>query len=222
MKFPLIRKYFLTGLLVLVPVFITISVLSAFIGFFSSTPIGIAFDHWANELLFPTGSHELQGFGLIATLGITLITGVIASTVGGHRVLAAVEHLLMKTPLVNVIYPSAKQMIDFVLAPKGQGFSKVVLVEFPRKGTHAIGFVTGDAPASLAAPLAKGGGRFVSVFVPFAPAPMSGALLVVREDEVIPVTMSVEEAFKFILSAGVLAPITAKIGQLHSGATRGS
>lgn len=220
-KFPRIRKYFLTGLLVLVPVFITMSVLGAIVGFFSNTPIGTVFDAEANKWLFHrTKPPYIPGFGLTATLGVILLAGVVASTVGGHRVFGAIESLLMKTPLVNVIYPSAKQMMDFVLAPKGQGFSKVVLVEFPRKGAYAVGFVTGDAPESLAAPLTAGEEKYVSVFVPFAPAPMSGALMVVREDEVIPVSMSVEEAFKFILSAGVLSP--SHEGDLNSGVLRGT
>ena len=221
MQFPLVRRYFLTGLVVLVPVFITISVLGGIVGFFTNTPIGHLFDVEANRIIFRrTEPPYIPGFGLTATLGVILLAGVIASTVGGHRLFGAIEGLLMKTPIVNVIYPSAKQMIDFVLAPKGQGFSQVVLVEFPRKGAYAIGFVTGDAPDSLAAPLAQAGGRQVSVFVPFAPAPMSGALLIMREDEVIPVAMSVEEAFKFIISAGVLT--STKSDELGNGSSRGA
>lgn len=216
MTFPMIRRYFLTGLIILVPVFITYVVLATVVGTFSNTPIGELFDQEANRLLFNKKRPPYYpGFGLVATLGIILATGVVASTVLGHRVFGAIEALLMKTPLVNVIYPSAKQIIDFALAPKGQGFRSVVLVEFPHPGAHAIGFITGEAPVALW-PTDDPSAKYVSVFIPFAPAPMSGALIIVREDQVTPTTMSVEEAFKFIISAGVLAPtkeVNAKVAR---------
>ncbi len=206
MSFPLIRRYFITGLLILVPVFLTYTVLVAIVGTFSNTPIGELFDQEANRLLFKRSEPPyVPGFGLTATLGVILATGVLASTVLGHRLFGAIEQLLLKTPLVNVIYPAAKQIIDFALAPKEQGFRSVVLVEFPHPGAHAIGFVTGEAPEDLC-PTSDPETKYVIVFIPFAPAPMSGALVVVREDQVIATTMSVEEAFKFIISAGVLSP----------------
>jgi uncharacterized membrane protein len=195
----MLRKYFITGLLTLVPLFITIWVIRSVIGAMDQSllllPLG-----WRPEALF--GRH-VPGVGTILTLLIVLLTGVLARNFIGNYVLAGWEALLNRIPIVNSIYSSVKQVSDTLFSSDGNAFRTAVLVQYPRAGLWTIGFVTGTPAASVQEHLK---GDFVNIYIPTTPNPTSGFFLMVARTEIVELDMSVDVALKHIVSMGVVAP----------------
>ncbi len=180
-----LRRYFLTGLIVLLPVVVTVSVLWRF--FF-------ALDDILGRFVETYLGRSVPGVGLVALIALILGIGAIASNFLGKRMIRIGERLVARVPLMGWIYRTTKQLFTTFLEERGQSFRKVVLVSYHQKGTYSVTQVEGS--------LGKG---FVTVFLPTTPNPTSGFLLVVPADEVIPMNLSVDEGLRLVISAGALS-----------------
>jgi uncharacterized membrane protein len=196
MKRGLIKRYFVAGFLVLMPMLVTVSVLVLLFQYFNTLGLGTYVDHWYERL---TG-HRLPGVGFALIILLMLGAGAAASTVLGGKLFQYGENIIVRIPVARVVYTSTQQILDFFVSNKSKQFGRVVMVEYPRAGTWVIGFQTGHAPPP--AQVAEGQ-NLVSVFMPFTP-PASGIVLWVPEEEVVPIDMPVEEAFRLIISGGAL------------------
>jgi uncharacterized membrane protein len=202
------RRYFITGLLIWIPIGITLWVLN-FIVTTLDLSLSLLPVQWQPMQVV---GRNLPGVGSLLTLLIIFATGVLAANFLGQRLVGLWEMLLSRIPIVRTIYSSVKQVSDTLLSPQGNAFRKALLLEYPRRGSWTIGFLTGvpaDEVRSRVAALQPGaaeGPEMVSVYVPTTPNPTSGFFLMVRKDETIELEMSVDEALKYVVSMGVVAP----------------
>lgn len=193
------RRYLIAGLLVWVPLGITIWVLHALVSALDQTLLLVP-ESWRPEALF---GFAIPGLGVVLSFLILLLTGILAANFVGARLIMMWEAVLTRIPFVKSIYSSVKQVSDTLLSDQGNAFRKALLVEFPHSGSWTVAFLTGT-PASSIAPLL--GEEHVSVYVPTTPNPTSGYFLLVPKSRVRDVDMSVDEALKYIISMGVVAP----------------
>ena len=201
----MLKKTFFTGLVILVPLGITLWVLNLIVTTLDQT-----------LLLLPLSVRSqapfnVPGMGVILTLAIILLVGGLARNFIGRRMLVWWEALVSRIPFVSAIYSSVKQVSDTLLSPSGQAFRKPVLVEFPRAGAWTVGFVVGDPGAALRGPIA---GEQASVYVPTAPNPTSGYVLIVPVDQIVDLDITVDEALKFVVSMGVVPPVARPAGAI--------
>lgn len=194
-----LRKWFIAGLLVIVPLVITLGVLNWIISTLDQT-LAILPETWQPDRLL--GVH-IPGFGVILTLVILLGVGCIASNFIGRKLVGWGDSLVRRIPVVRSIYSSVKQVSDTVFSDSGNAFRKAVLVQWPREGVWTVAFVTGTPNGEVAALLRD---DYVSVFVPTTPNPTGGYFVLVRRSECIELDMSVDAALKYIVSMGVVAP----------------
>jgi uncharacterized membrane protein len=194
------KKYLVTGLLIWIPLVITIWVLQAIVGTADSLLKAALPASWLPEAWF--GFH-LPGVGLVGTLLVLLGTGVFASNLLGARLVDFGESLLSRIPVVKTIYNGVKQVSDTLFQPGGQAFRKALLVQYPRAGSWTIAFQTGSPAREVATQLSS---EHVSVYVPTTPNPTSGFFLIVPRAEVIELNMTVDEALKYVISMGVVPP----------------
>ena len=195
-----LRRYFFTGLLVLVPVWLTIVVVRWIVGFMDGLLVRMLPLKWQPEQLF---GFPVPGIGVVLTLLLILSAGVLATNYFGNKLVKASEDLVYRIPLVKGIYTLFKQLADTVLSGDRQGFRKVVLIQYPRKGLWSIGFVTGVSEGELQRVTDR---RVINVFIPTTPNPTSGYYILVPEEDATVLSMSVEEAFKLIVSGGMVSP----------------
>lgn len=195
------KKYFITGLLVLVPLVITIWVLKSLIGVMDQSLLLLP-DAWHPHALF---GRDIPGLGAILTIAIVLTTGVVATNFFGRQLIHLWEKLLNRVPVVKSVYSSVKQVSDTLFSDSGNAFRKAVLVQYPRAGSWTIAFVTGTPGGDVGNHLK---GEYVSIYVPTTPNPTSGFFLMMPKADVIELDMSVDEALKYIISMGVVAPAT--------------
>lgn len=197
------KKYFITGLLVWIPLVITVWVLQAFINTLDSTLLLLP------ERLQPSHlfGFSIWGVGAVISLSVVLLTGVVASNFLGQRLVSMWEAALNRIPVVKSIYSSVKQVSDTLLGPGGQAFRKALLVQYPREGSWTIAFMTGQPGGEIAQRLDS---DFVSVYVPTTPNPTSGFFLMMRRSDVVELDMSVDAALKYIISMGVVGPENGK------------
>lgn len=193
------RKYFITGLLVLVPLAITLWVLNLIVGTLDQSLLLIP-EKWRPQSLF---GFTLPGLGTILTLVIIFLTGLVTRNFLGNRLLTWWEMLLNRIPVVNSIYSSVKQVSDTLFSSSGNAFRKALLVQYPRQSCWTIAFQTGVPSGDVKNHLL---GDYVSVYVPTTPNPTSGFFLMLPRAETIELNMSVDEALKYIVSMGVVAP----------------
>ncbi len=193
------RKYFITGLLVLVPLAITLWVLNLIVGTLDQSLLLMP-EKWRPQSLF---GFTLPGLGTILTLVIIFLTGLVTRNFLGNRLLTWWEMLLNRIPVVNSIYSSVKQVSDTLFSSSGNAFRKALLVQYPRQGCWTIAFQTGVPGGDVKNHLQ---GDYVSVYVPTTPNPTSGFFLMLPRAETIELAMSVDEALKYIVSMGVVAP----------------
>jgi len=193
------RRYFITGLLVLVPLFITVWVLKTLIDVMDQSLLLLPLQ-WRPEAQF---GQAVPGFGVIVTLLAIWLTGVIATNFIGKRVLIVWEGLLIRLPVVKSIYSSVKQVSDTLFSDTGNAFRKALLVQFPHQGSWTIGFLTGIPGGDVANHLK---GDYVSVYVPTTPNPTGGYFVMMPRQDVVELDMSVDEALKYIISMGVVVP----------------
>ena len=194
-----IRKWLLTGLLVIVPGVITVWVLNWIVGTLDQT-LQILPNSWQPDAVL---GYHIPGFGVVLTLAILLLVGAIASNFVGRKLVSWGDALVSRIPVVRSIYSSVKQVSDTLFSESGNAFRTAVMVQWPREGMWTIAFVTGVPGGELATHLPE---DFVSVYVPTTPNPTGGYLVVVRKSDCIELNMSVDAALKYIVSMGVVAP----------------
>jgi len=195
----MLRKYFITGLLILVPLAITFWVILSVIGVMDQSLLLLP-PEWRPEALL---GRRIPGVGTILTLLIIFVTGLLTRNFIGNYVVAGWESLLNRIPIVNSIYSSVKQVSDTLFSPNGNAFRTAVLVEYPLKGVWTIAFVTGTPNGDVKQHLP---GEHVSIYVPTTPNPTSGFFLILPKSEVIELNMTVDVALKYIVSMGVVTP----------------
>ena len=193
------RRYFLTGLVVIVPVWGTLLIL---------TTLFTALDSALGDLLGSGAGSSIPGLGVLALILIVLATGALASNLLGARLWKSSEAALLRIPLVRSIYTTFKSVTDIFAFMDRQRENRIVLLPFPRSGLYAIGLLMGDAPSSLQ--LAPDG-RLSLIFVPTAPHPFTGYLALVLTHELIPLRMGFHEAMKMEFSAGLYVPPPAAV-----------
>jgi uncharacterized membrane protein len=195
------KKILITGLLIWIPLAITIWVLDLIVTTMDQTLLLLP-PQYQPQALF---GHQIPGLGVLLTVVIVFVTGVLASNILGQRLLSFWESMLGRIPVVKTIYNGVKQVSDTLFAPGGQAFSKALLVQYPREGSWTIAFLTGQPGGDVANHLR---GEYVSVYVPTTPNPTSGFFLMMPRADVIELDMSVDEALKYVISMGVASPET--------------
>lgn len=199
MKSKSIRSYLFAGLVVWLPILVTFVVLRFMVDLLDSTIALLPAAYQPERLL----GVDVPGFGVIFSLALLIITGVIATNILGQRLFGWGEALLAKIPLVRSIYNASKQVIQAIFATNSQAFRKVLLIEYPRKACWTLAFLTGNPGAGL---FAHTQDEMVSVFVPTTPNPTSGFLMMVPKKDAIEIGMTIDEALKYIISLGVMPP----------------
>jgi uncharacterized membrane protein len=195
------RKYFVTGLLILVPLAVTAWVLSVVFGIMGQSLMWLP-ESWRTGFLFKY--HFVTDLiGTVLTLGIIFLTGLATRNFIGKRLVQAWELILTRIPVVSSIYSSVKQVSDTLFSSSGNAFRKAVLVQYPRHGSWTIAFVTGTPGGDVRNHLH---GDYLSIYVPTTPNPTSGFFLMIPREETIELDMSVDEALKYIVSMGVVSP----------------
>ena len=189
------RNYFFTGLLITVPLGITFLVLRFLIRIADSVLRVIPQEIHDTYIVF-----RIPGLGVVITLTLIMVIGILAHNFVGRKLVSFGERIINHIPLVRSVYSASKQLLETIFAGTDHQFQRVVLVEYPRRGVYSIGFVTGKVPGK-SAPLDT---PQLSVFIPTTPNPTSGWYLIVPEADVVPTALSVEEAFKIIISAGIV------------------
>lgn len=203
-----LRKYLVAGLLVWLPLAITIWVLAQVLdvvnGVFGSLLAALA-------LIMPASLREgllelrhVPGLGLVILAAGLLATGVLVANIFGQWLLTQWDRLMSNIPIVKSIYSSVKQVSDTLFSSSGNAFREAVLVQYPRAGAWTIAFVTGSPSGEVACHLAQ---EHVSIYVPTTPNPTSGFFLIVPRADVKPLQMTVDEALKYIISMGTVAPM---------------
>jgi len=195
----LIKRYFITGLLIWVPLVITGWVLSLIVSTLDQSlrllPEAI---HPQNIVGF-----AIPGVGALLTLAMILLTGLLAANFIGQKLVGWWDKLLSRIPVVNSVYKSVKQVSDTLFAPNGNAFRKALLVRYPHQNSWTIAFMTGQPGGDIVNHL---DGEYVSVYVPTTPNPTSGFFLMMPLKDTIELDMTVDEALKYIISMGVVAP----------------
>ena len=193
-----IRRYFVTGLLVTLPVFFTVYFL--FIAFRFIDGI------WGKLINFYMKKHlgfAIPGLGFILGILTVLMVGFLATNFLGKKIFYAIEGWFLRLPIIRQVYPAVKQIIDALISKDKPAFKKVVMVEFPSKGIWSIGFVTND---SFAKAQERAGQELIHVLIGTTPSPFSGYLILVPKGEVKFLDISTEEAIKLIASGGIVKP----------------
>jgi uncharacterized membrane protein len=194
-----IRNYMIGGLLIWIPIMITVWVVRFLSGILDNSLVLLP-PSWRPEAIVGT---YVPGVGIILSLLLLFFTGVLVKNLFGGQMVAGLESLVRRIPVVGAVYAGAKTFSETVLTDKGTSFKQVLIVEFPRKGAWSIGFLTAE---DLEEVRARTGEDMISVFVPTTPNPTTGFIIVVKRSEVVFLDMSVDEAFKMILTLGVVAP----------------
>lgn len=193
------KKYFITGLLIWVPLAITAWVLALIVKTMDQTLLLLPAAIRPENLL----GVYIPGIGVIATLLIVFLTGLVTANIIGQRLLRFWEGVLSRIPVVKSVYYSVKQVSDTLFSSSGEAFRKALLVQYPREGIWTIAFQTGQPGGDVLNHLP---GEYVSVYVPTTPNPTSGFFLMLPRKDIIELEMSVDEALKYIISMGVVAP----------------
>jgi uncharacterized membrane protein len=194
-----IRNYLIGGLLIWIPIMITVWVVR-FLSSILDSSLLLLPPSWRPEAVFGT---YVPGVGIVLSLVLLFVTGVVVKNLFGGQIVAGLESLVRRIPVVGSVYGGAKTFSETVLTDKGKSFKQVVIVEFPRKGVFSIGFITSH---ELEEAQAKTAQEVTCVFVPTTPNPTTGFLVLVPKDEVVNMDMTVDEAFKMLLTLGVVVP----------------
>lgn len=206
-----LRRYLIAGLLVWVPLGVTLLVVKLLVGFMDQTLLLLPPALRPEALV---GFH-IPGLGVALSILIVLLTGMVAANLVGRRLVGAWEALLQRIPLVRSIYAGVKQVVETLFVSGGESFRKVLLVEYPRRGLWTLAFQTG---AGISEARDKTGEEMVNVFIPTTPNPTSGIFLVVPRREVVELSMSVDDGLKLIISGGVVVPESSKPKSTKEGA----
>jgi len=203
------KKYFVTGLLIWVPLAITLWVLNLIVGTMDQSLLLLP-AKLRPENLF---GFNIPGLGAILTLLVVFLTGLVTANILGQRLVLFWEALLGRIPVVKSIYYSVKQVSDTLFSSSGEAFRKALLVQYPRPGSWTIAFQTGVPGGDVARHLQ---GDYISVYVPTTPNPTSGFFLIMPRADVIELDMSVDDALKYIISMGVVPPAKRSNGHVRT------
>lgn len=195
-----LRTYFISGLLVLIPVVVTLLVIKFLVDILSKSLLLLPPAFQPDVIL---GFH-LPGVGVAITLGVILLMGFLASNFMGRKMLGIGDMLMSRIPLVRTIYTGVKQVTQTVFTPNGQSFRKVLLVEYPSPGIWSIAFQTGEIFNEVSSHFNNE--PLVCYFIPTTPNPTSGFLMIAPKSKVIELDMGVDQALKFVISLGVVQP----------------
>jgi uncharacterized membrane protein len=189
----IIKKEFVAGLLVTVPLIATYFILRFLFD---------ALDGILNPLVQRYFGYNIPGLGAVVTILLILLAGIITTNYLGAKLYAWGDKFLVRTPFIRIVYTAAKQLIESMVAPSSKAFSEVALIEYPRKGAYAIGFLSGETR------LQKGRDeqKMRLVFVPSTPTPFTGMVILLPESEIHPINISVENAVKILVSGGIVTP----------------
>lgn len=188
-----VKKYFISGVLVVVPIILTWLVLRFLFR---------AIDGILQPILLSVLGYSVTGLGVLTTILLIVLAGVLTRNIVGSRLHSAGERMLGRMPIIRPIYTAAKQMLEAMAQPSARSFRAVVAVEYPRRGAWVLAFLTKHLELEIQGERR----RFAAIFVPSTPTPISGMVIMVPEDEAIEVDMSVEEGVKFLVSGGVACP----------------
>lgn len=197
------KRYFVTGLLLWVPLAITIWVLSLIVTTMDQS-LALLPARWHPRQFI---GRDIPGLGAILTVVVIFLTGLLTANLVGGRLVIWGEQILSRIPIVRGVYSSVKQVSDTILSPNGNAFRKALLVEYPRKGCWTIAFLTGAPTEELHAAAGIEQAGLVSVFVPTTPNPTSGFFLMMRREETVELDITVDAALKYIVSMGVVTPV---------------
>jgi len=196
-----VRRFFIAGLLVWLPIFITYFVVRFIVDLLDRTLALLPEEYHPERFL----GYKIHGLGVIFTIIILLVTGLLVTNFIGHRLLNLWEKLLSRIPLIRSIHSASKQVVQAVLQPNGKAFRKVVVIPYPHPGSWSIAFVTSEV---LHSPWTTE--EVINVFVPTTPNPTSGFLLFVPAKEALELNVSIEEALRMVISLGVIIPESMK------------
>ncbi len=194
-----LRRYLVAGLLVWIPLGVTIFILRVLIGLMDRTLLLIPQQYRPEEWL----GFTVPGLGLILTLLVLLVTGLLAANIVGRSMVGLWESMLDRIPVVRSVYSAAKNFAEIVFSDSGQSFKKVLLIEYPRKGIYSLAFQTAT---NLGEVQGRTGEEMICTFVPTTPNPTSGYIIIVPKKDIIELDMEIDEALKMIISLGVVVP----------------
>ena len=194
-----LRRYLVAGLLVWIPLGVTIFILRVLIGLMDRSLLLVPGRYRPEELL----GFSIPGLGIILTLLVVLITGLLAANFVGRSMVGFWESLLNRIPIVRSVYSGAKNFAEIVFSDSSQSFKKVLLIEYPRKGTFSLALQTADDLGEIEGRM---GEDVVCVFLPTTPNPTSGYIIILPKKDVIELDMEVDEALKMIISLGSVVP----------------
>ncbi len=194
-----LRRYLVAGLLVWIPLGVTIFILRVLIGLMDRTLLLIPQQYRPEEWL----GFTIPGLGLILTLLVLLVTGLLAANIVGRSMVGLWESMLDRIPVVRSVYSAAKNFAEIVFSDSGQSFKKVLLIEYPRKGIYSLAFQTAT---NLGEVQGRTGEEMICTFVPTTPNPTSGYIIILPKKDIIELDMEIDEALKMIISLGVVVP----------------
>ncbi|MFP5349009.1 MAG: DUF502 domain-containing protein [Gammaproteobacteria bacterium] len=194
-----LRRYLVAGLLIWVPLGVTLLIIKAMVDIMDQTLLLLPEGVRPDQLL----GVRIPGLGIVLTAVVVIGTGLIVTNLLGQQLFEWGERLLDRIPLVRTIYASTKKLTHSLFSGSGKSFRKVVLVEYPRKDMWSLAFLTGDGVAEVNARIGR---PLVSVFIPTTPNPTSGFMLLVPREDVIELDMPIDDGFKMIISVGVVVP----------------
>ena len=194
-----LRNYLIAGLLIWIPVMVTVWVIKFLSGILDQSLVLLP-PSWRPEALV---GQYVPGVGIVMSFVLLVVTGVVVRNLFGGQIVEGFENLVRRIPVIGAVYGGAKTFSETVLTDKGKSFKQVVIVEFPRKGIFSVGFITSEELEEVQAKTAQ---DVVSVFVPTTPNPTTGFLVAIPRDEIVPLDMSVDEAFRMLLTLGVVVP----------------
>ena len=194
-----LRRYIVAGILVWLPIGVTIFLVRILIGLLDRTMVLIPQKYQPEEFL----GFAIPGLGIVLTIVLLLITGVLAANIVGRSMVGLWESMLERIPVVRSVYSAAKNFAEIVFSESSQSFKKVLLIEYPRKGLYSLAFQTSS---ELGEVQGRTGGEVICTFVPTTPNPTSGFIIIVPRKDVIELDMEVDEALKMIISLGVVVP----------------
>ena len=197
--FAKLRKYIITGLLIWVPLGITIFVIKLLVDLMDKTMVLLP-PAWRPEAIF---GFDIPGLGIVLSAMIVFITGFFLTNFAGKRLIKLWESILDRIPLVRSIYSSVKQVTQTILSSDSNTFNEVLLIEYPRKGLWTLCFKTSDSPESFTEKTNK---DLITVFIPTTPNPTSGFIIFVDKNDVKKIDIDVEDALKLVMSLGVVTP----------------
>jgi uncharacterized membrane protein len=201
----ILRRYLVAGLLVWLPLGASYYVVSLLVGWMDSSLLLLPDAYRPDNLL---GFH-IPGLGVVLSLLILFLTGLVAANLFGRRLVGLWEMLVSQIPLVRSVYSAVKQLVETMFSDNGNSFRKVVLVEFPRRGLWTLAFLTSEESGPIQQAIER---DLVSVYIPTTPNPTGGYFVLLPKEEVRELEMSVDEGLKMLLSMGAVNPVTKSNG----------